>query len=59
MLGYVLRRLGEASTWRGLIALVAGAIGWQLSEDQATALVSAGLTLVGLVGAFFPDNFEG
>ena len=52
---YVLARLSEASTWRGLIML-ATAAGVVFSAEQAEAVIAAGLALAGLVGAFSPDK---
>lgn len=55
---YVLARALEASTWTGLIKFVVGATGWSLSETQATAIVSAGLALAGLVSVLTPDKLH-
>jgi len=52
---YFLSRLQEASTWRGLIAL-ATAAGVTLSPEQTTAIISAGLALIGLFGVFTKDK---
>lgn len=45
---YVIDRLAENSTWRGLI-LVATATGVHLSPELSNAIVTAGLGLVGLI----------
>lgn len=52
---YLLNRLKEASTWRGLV-LVITALGVQLTPDQFSATVATGLAVSGLIGAFFPDK---
>lgn len=52
---YLLARLSEASTWRGIIML-ATAAGVVFSAEQAEAVIAAGLALAGLVGAFSPDK---
>ena len=52
---YLFNRLKEASTWRGLV-LVATALGVQLTPDQVSTVVAAGLAVSGLIGAFFPDS---
>lgn len=52
---YLLARMSEASTWRGLIML-ATAVGVVFSAEQVEAVVAAGLALAGLVGAFAPDS---
>ncbi len=56
---YILSRLGESSSWRGAIALVAGSLGLTLSQDQSTSLIGLGMALVGVVGTFMPDKFGG
>jgi hypothetical protein len=52
---YLLARMSEASTWRGLIML-ATAVGVVFSAEQVEAVIAAGLALAGLVGAFSPDH---
>ena len=52
---YLLERLSEASTWRGLVAL-ATAVGVTLSPEQMNAIVGAGLALIGLLGVFTKDK---
>lgn len=49
-MAYLLARLQEASTWRGLV-LVATACGAILSTDQQEAIVTVGLLITGLLGA--------
>lgn len=51
---YIIARLKEASTWRGLVA-IATAAGLAISQDQAAAIVAAGMAIMGVVGAFVPD----
>lgn len=51
---YIIDRLSETSTWRGIIALVTAA-GIALSPEQANAITAAGLGVIGVIGAFFPD----
>ena len=51
---YILDRLSEMSTWRGIVAMVTAA-GVALSPDQSNAIVAAGLGIIGVIGAFFPD----
>lgn len=52
---YLLERLKEPSTWRGLTALLT-AIGVALSPEQVNAIVSAGLALMGVLGVFTKDK---
>lgn len=54
---YILARLREPSTWRGLV-LLATAIGAHLSDAQVDAVVEFGLGLAGLIGAVLPDNHK-
>ena len=53
-MAYVIARLQEASTWRGLV-LVATAFGAALSPEQQEAIVTVGLLVAGLLGALLPD----
>jgi hypothetical protein len=50
-MSYVLDRLTENSTWRGLVML-ATALGVQLDPSQANAIIAVGLALVGLINVF-------
>lgn len=52
---YILERLKEASTWRGIVALIT-AVGVALSPEQVEAIVAAGLAVVGLIGVLTPDS---
>lgn len=51
---YLIDRLGEASTWRGLFALMTAA-GISLAPEQQTAIITLGMAAIGFVGTFFPD----
>jgi hypothetical protein len=44
----LLARLGENSTWRGLL-LVATAVGVKMEPDLQNAILAAGLGLIGLI----------
>jgi hypothetical protein len=48
---YILDRLAENSTWRGII-LVGTAIGLRLEPEHQEAIVAAGLSLVGVINIF-------
>lgn len=54
MKNYMIELLGQPSTWRGLI-LILTAVGLNISPDQSTAIVTAGLSTAGVLGAFFKD----
>jgi hypothetical protein len=51
VLRYIVDRLKEPSTWRGLIWIIT-AVGIVLSEDQKQSIATAGMTLAGLIGVF-------
>jgi len=53
-MNYLINRLKEPSTWRGLIAVLTS-FGVALSPDQKEAVIATGLALMGVIGAFFPD----
>lgn len=55
MASYLVCRMAEGSTWRGLI-MIAAAFGAKVSPDQAEAIVLVGLGLAGVIGAAFPDG---
>lgn len=52
---YVLSRLREASTWRGIV-LALTAVGIQLTPDQTAAVISVGMSLVAAIAVFLPDQ---
>lgn len=54
-MNYFISRLKEASTWRGIVAIVT-ACGIGISPELGEAIVGAGLGLMGIVGVFFPDS---
>ena len=51
LIDYVIARLAESSTWRGLILLVSSA-GITIDPDQSGAIIAAGLGLIGLINVF-------
>lgn len=54
-MNWILQRLREPSTWRGLVWLATVA-GLALSPQQAEAIVTAGMALAGLLGVFLPEK---
>ncbi len=48
ILSYVIARLGEPSTWRGLFALLT-ALGITLHPEQIAAITSLGLAAIGAI----------
>ena len=58
MLQFILERGKEASTWRGLVAIVTAA-GISLSPELAEAIVAFGLAVIGILGVFTKDKANG
>ena len=54
-MNWVLARLREPSTWRGIVWLATVA-GLSLRPDQAEAIVTVGMALAGLLGVFLCDE---
>jgi len=54
-MNWLLNRLREASTWRGLVWLLTVS-GVALRPDQVEAIVLAGMALAGLLGVFLQDK---
>ena len=52
---YLLERMREPSTWRGIIMLLT-AIGVPVAPARADAIVSVGLAVAGLIGVATPDK---
>ena len=55
MLDFILARGKEASTWRGLVALVTAA-GVAVSPELTEAIVALGLAVIGVLGVFTVDT---
>jgi hypothetical protein len=54
---YILARLTESSTWRGII-LVLAAVGVQLEPARAEEIIAGGMALAGLIAVLFPDRAQ-
>lgn len=52
---YVLARLREPSTWRGVVSVLT-ACGIALNPQQIEAIITVGLMIVGLIGTLTKDN---
>lgn len=52
---YIINRLKEASTWRG-IALLLTALGLQVAPELQEAVITVGVSAAGLIGVVFPDK---
>lgn len=61
MKDYILQRLTEPSTWRGIILILTSA-GVGIEPAMADAIISAGIGLAGVIGVVTadkkPDNTE-
>jgi len=55
MKSYLLDRMKEPSTWRGLVLLLT-ALGVPMAPGLSDAIIAAGLGLAGLIGAVMPDR---
>lgn len=55
MKAFILARGKEASTWRGIVALLTAA-GVTLSPEQGEAIIALGLAVIGAIGVFFADK---
>ena len=55
MKAYMIERLKEPSTWRGIIMLLT-AIGVPVAPAMADAIISVGLAVAGLIGVATPDK---
>ena len=52
---YLVERMKEPSTWRGIILLLT-AVGVPIAPELQSVIISAGLGLAGLVGAVTSDK---
>lgn len=57
MKNYLVARLKEPSTWRGLILCIT-AFKLNVDPDQAVAIASLGLALAGGIGVVTPENLN-
>jgi hypothetical protein len=55
---FLINRLYEASTYRGLIYLIAGLTGMQVPPDQVETVIAGGIALGGFISAFLPDSLK-
>lgn len=46
---YILERLKEASTWRGIMAFLTG-IGLAISPEMQAEIITIGLSAIGILG---------
>lgn len=55
MFAFFKARLLEASTWRGVIAILTAA-GVGISPAQSDAIIASGLSIMGVIGVFTADK---
>ena len=55
---YILDRLKEASTWRGVIMVIGGAFGFTLAPELTDSIVAIAVAVMGsgVIGALIPDT---
>ena len=58
MIGYILARLGEGSTWRSLVWVLTSLGVLQVENDAAEHIASIGMLAAGIVGAALPDKLK-
>ena len=58
MVAYIIDRLKEASTWRGIIAFLTAA-GLAISPELGEKIIAVGLAIIGVIGMVFKDGKEG
>ncbi len=51
MLNFIIERLGETSTWRGVVSVLTG-VGIKIRPDLSEYIISIGLSLIGIVNIF-------
>lgn len=54
-MSYIFNRLKEASTWRGIFALLT-ALGVTVQPELQEAILASGLAIIGLIGVLFKDK---
>jgi hypothetical protein len=54
---YILERLKEPSTWRGLFAVLT-ALGIKLHPEMQEAILTTGLALIGMVNVFRKESHD-
>jgi hypothetical protein len=50
-MNYIIDRLAESSTWRGLIG-IATALGVAFNPEQVASIIAAGTALIGVINVF-------
>lgn len=55
MKDYILARIKEPSSWRGIFLLLT-AIGIPVAPELADAIITVGLAIVGAIGVATPDK---
>jgi hypothetical protein len=57
-MNYLINRLKEPSTWRGIILVIAGVFGYQMPPGIQETVIAGGVALAGVVGAVMPDSVK-
>lgn len=56
-MNWLMARLAEPSTWRGIVALIAAA-GFQLDPEQIVTIATAAATIVGVINVVRSERKE-
>lgn len=56
-MNWILRRLNEPSTWRGIVAILT-AFGMTITPEMAEKIVALGLALIGIINLIRTENAE-
>lgn len=57
-MNYLINRLKEPSTWRGIILVIAGVFGYQMPPGIQETVIAGGVALASVVGAVMPDSVK-
>jgi hypothetical protein len=55
---YILERLAESSTLRGIVLAIASAFGYELADTKVIAIICVGNLIAGVIGAALPDKLD-
>jgi len=54
-MNYIVARLKEASTWRGLVMILTS-LGVTINPELVAPIIAVGTGVAGIVGVFLPDK---
>jgi hypothetical protein len=53
---HLAKQLTESSTWRGLVLIATGLLGWNVESVRAEAIITLGIMIAGFIAVIFPDK---